>query len=199
MRMFKVLSFSLVLAAIATFATMNQWYAKNIRVVFEAKNSKDLYYQVFYTDTEDGKFNEKQSVRKLVPAGINNFEIILPTENVVQFRLDFGVVPGTVFVSDLKLIGNTEVNILADEENQYLFNQVEEYKFIDGRDLRIISNQGDPYMIYKKDLGITPGVDINWTKLLQIAFGTFFIVFILGLLLTRKKAEKTNTKYKIGN
>ncbi len=195
MRMFKVLSFSIVLAAIATFATVNDWYAKNIRVTFNSESSQDINYQIFYTDTKDGKMNEKQSVRKMIPAGVQTVKIVLPTEKVVHFRIDFGVKPKTVYVSDLKLIGNTEVNILADEEKEYWFSRhVEEHQFFDGNTLRIVSNQTDPYMYYKKDLDVTPRMVINWTKLLQIAFSTFFIALFLGLFLTRKKAEKPEEK-----
>jgi hypothetical protein len=122
---------------------------------------------------------------------VQTVKIVLPTEKVVRFRIDFGVKPETIYVSDLKLIGNTEVNILADEEDKYSFSRhVEEHQFIDGRDLRIISNQRDPYMVYKKDLDVTPGDDINYNVLLTYALGTFVIAFLISLLLTRKKSEK---------
>jgi len=190
MRMFKVLSFSLVLAAIATFATMNQWYAKNIRVTFNAKSTKEINYVLFYTANDTTWFNGQQLARKLIPAGAHSVKIILPTEKVRNFRIDFGEIPGTILISDLKLIGNETINILADEEKQYSFNQVEEHQFINGEALRITSNKGDPYMVYKKDLDVTPGDDINYNVLLTYALGTFVIAFLISLLLTRKKSEK---------
>ena len=197
MRMFKVLSFSLVLAAIATFATVNDWYAKNIRLTFTAENSKDITYQAFYINTLGSKHNEQQSVKQRFPEGTHNVEFILPTEKVVGFRFDFGSYPGTVLISDLKLIGGKTINMLADKDS-YRFNQIEEYQFIDGRALRIVSNESDPYMVYKNSLNVTL---INWSMLLQIALGAFFIAFLLSLLLTRKKTknieEKTN-KHKKG-
>lgn len=201
MKMFKIIVVSLILATIATFALMNQWYAKNIRVTFNAESTKDFNYQIFYTDTQDGKFNGNQSVKKLVSAGLNQVKIVLPTEKIVQFRIDFGSFPGTVYISDLKVVGDKEINILGDKEENYWFSRdMEEHQFTDDKALRITSNKGDPYIVYKEKLDVVPGVDINYHNLILIVLGTFFIAFILGLLLIKKKAEKpteeTNKKSK---
>ena len=195
MRTLKILSISLIVTIMAVYATMNSWYAKNIRVTFSSESTKDLTYQVFYTGSEDEKFNEKQSVKKLTPAGINQVEMILPTEKIVHFRFDFGINPGSVLISNLNLVGDKTIDILADDKNKYIFSHfVEEHQFLDGNTLRIVSNQNDPYMYYNKELDITSGTVINWCNLLQIAFGTFFIAFLLGLFVTRKKAEKMEEK-----
>lgn len=195
MRTFKILSISLIIAVIATFATKDIWQEPtDIYVTFNTKSTKDFKYQIFYTNESVNNFSRKQVVNKMVSAGEQNVEITLPTKNVFQFRIDFGFYPGTILISDLKLIGNKTIHILADNEANYFFNQVEEHQFIDGRALRIVSNQADPYMIYKKKLDITYGTIINWSKLLQIAFGTFFIVLFLGLFVTRKKSRKAGRK-----
>ena len=194
MRALKVLSISLVVTAIAIFATKDIWNAKDIRLTFTAENSKDITYQAFYINTLDSKYNEQQSIKKHIATGIHNVEFILPTEKVVGLRLDFGSYPGTVLISDLKLIGGKTVNVLDDKEEQYWFSpDVTEHQFIDNHALRIVSNEADPYMVYKNRLNVTL---INWSMLLQIILGTFFLAFLLSLLLTRKKTKKIEEKTK---
>jgi len=189
MRTLKILSLCIIATVIAVFATMNEWYAKNIYVTYKVNGTKNLTYQVFYSDTTDDKFNERQSIKQVVPAGVQVVKIILPTQKVVKFRLDFGVEPETVYIANFGLVGDKIIKF--DDFSNFTYHHIDEYTTVaEGDALKIVSNQRDPYMVYKKDLGVTPGVDINWSKLLQIAFGTFFIAFILGLFLTRKKAEK---------
>jgi hypothetical protein len=189
MKILKILTISFFLTAIVLFATINEWCVKNIYVTYKVNATKDLTYQVFYTDTADGNFNEPQSAKQVVPVGVQVVKIILPTQKIAKFRLDFGVEPETVYIADLKLVGDKIIKF--DDFSNFAYYHIDEYTTVtEDNALKIVSNQRDPYMIYKENLDVTPGTDINWFKSLQIAFGTFFIAFILGLFLTRKKAEK---------
>lgn len=187
MRTVKIVCVSLILAVGAIAITVNSWYDRNIRVTFYAQSAKDIQYQVFYTSERDGKW---QAVTQQVPAGKSNVKIVLPIQNIALFRLDFGSYPQTVYVTDLKVTGNKSVDILADDEDNYRFYQIDEHQFMNGKGLRISSNQNDPFMFYKEQLDVTPGPDINWGRLVEIGLGTFFVVLFLGLFLTRKKSPK---------
>lgn len=206
MRTLKIIVVSFIVATVVTFATMNQWYAKNIRVTFNSESTNDIAYKIYYTDTSnnnanvDTNFKESLSVKKIVPAGKNLVEIVLPIDKIVHFRLDFGAKPGTVYISDLKLMGNKIINF-NDFENFTYTSAVEKHEVLDNNQLRIVSNKNTPYMFYKEKLDVMPRTIINWSKILESALGTFFFTgLFLVLFFTRKENQqeeadkKTKTK-----
>ncbi len=107
--------------------------------------------QVFWTEDESEKFNQKQSIRKPIPEGKTHFEMQMPTDTVYRFRFDFGTNPGKVSVSNLKVSGlDTAV---LDFQKFVFSSDVEEHELADGV-LTITSTLIDPYMVYKSPLNI---------------------------------------------
>ncbi len=152
-------------AAFITFILMyisSNVYQKHpfIEVEFQTKQHKELMYQIFYT-TDSKKpfgFNEKQSVRKKVSAGLHTEHLILPIKNIVQLRFDFGSYPGEVNVLKIALKGkNEQVLNLKD----FRFVNIES-QTIQNNQLTIVSNHRDPFIIHQKPLKIEPAHPIDW-------------------------------------
>ena len=154
-----------VLAGLMTLILMyisSNIYHKSpfIDVEFQTSQNKAITYQVFYT-TDDKKplnFNEKQSVKKNVPAGLHTEHIILPTSKIVQFRFDVGEYPGEVNVLKIALKGKDE---------QIL--NLKDFKFVNidsqtvqNNQLMLVSKQKDPQMIHQKPLNIVPYQPVDW-------------------------------------
>ena len=154
-----------VLAGLMTLILMyisSNIYHKSpfIDVEFQTSQNKAITYQVFYT-TDDKKplnFNEKQSVKKNVPAGLHTEHIILPTPKIVQFRFDVGEYPGEVNVLKIALKG----------KNEQILN-LKDFKFVNidsqtvqNNQLMLVSKQRDPQIIHQKPLNIVPYQPIDW-------------------------------------
>ena len=185
---FKRIFFSLIIAAIAVGATHNLWYQKGIKIAFTSNAAHDIQYQVFYTPEADGRFNEPQSVRQLVTAGVKAVEMILPAEKVARFRLDFGTKPETVTVSDIKIIGDTTAEIK--NFNDYRYNQIDEHLTYKEGSVTITSNQGDPYMVTNDKLNINPAHIIDQHRVIGIALAGFFATYLLGALISALFGKK---------
>ena len=131
-----------------------------IDVEFQTSQNKTITYQVFYTTDpkKPASFNEKQSVKKNVPAGLHTEHIILPTPKIAQFRFDFGEYPGEVNVLKIALKGkNKQVLNLKDFKFVNIDSQT-----VQNNKLILVSKQKDPQMIHQKPLKIKPFCPIDW-------------------------------------
>ena len=131
-----------------------------IEVEFQTSQNKTVTYQIFYT-TDPKKptsFNEKQSVKKNVSAGLHTEHIILPTPKIVQFRFDFGEYPGEVNVLKITLKGkNEQVLNLKDFRFGHIDSQT-----VQNNQLMLVSKQRDPQIIHQKPIKIEPSYVIDW-------------------------------------
>ena len=154
-----------VLAGLMTLILMyisSNIYHKSpfIEVEFQTSQNKAITYQVFYTtdDKNPLNFNEKQSVKKNVSAGLHTEHIILPTPKIAQFRFDFGEYPGEVNVLKIALKGkNKQVLNLKDFKFVNIDSQT-----VQNNQLMLVSKQKDPQMIHQKPLNIVPYQPIDW-------------------------------------
>ena len=131
-----------------------------IDVEFQTSQNKTLTYQFFYTTDpkKPASFNEKQSVKKKVPAGLHAEHIVLPTPKIVQFRFDVGEFPGEVNVLKITLKGkNKQVLNLKDFKFVNIDSQT-----VQNNQLMLVSKQRNPQMIYQKPLKIKPFRPIDW-------------------------------------
>ncbi len=131
-----------------------------IDVEFQTSQNKAITFQVFYTtdDKDPLNFNEKQSVKKNVSAGLHTEHIILPTPKIAQFRFDVGEFPGEVNVLKIALKG----------QNEQVLN-LKDFKFVNidsqtvqNNQLMLVSKQRNPQMICQKPLKIKPFRPIDW-------------------------------------
>ena len=131
-----------------------------IDVEFQTSQNKTLTYQFFYTTDpkKPASFNEKQSVKKKVPAGLHTERVILPIKNIVQLRFDLGEHPGEVNVLKITLKGkNEQVLNLKDFKFVNIDSQT-----VQNNQLMLVSKQRNPQMIHQKPIKIEPFRPIDW-------------------------------------
>lgn len=120
---------------------------KTYTLSFDVEQSKAIDYQVFYTTKENLGFTEQESIRKKVESGKHHVEIYISIDKIHYIRLDFGSVPEKVIVKNFKLSGTED--LLFNDINDFGVNRINEISLSNG-ELQVISNQGDPYIFYKK-------------------------------------------------
>lgn len=176
-----------VLAALITGSCYNYWHSKaDIYVTFEAQNERKVDYAVYYTEGAKENFNGEKKVVQKIPAGSHRVEFVLPVENVAQLRLDFGSKPGTVFISDLRLEGNKTKKL--NNFTKYRYNKhIDEHEITEAGGLRVISKKTDPYMIITEKFNIKKKDVYDRNKIGLIFGASFIVLFILTMLLNRKK------------
>ena len=170
------------------------WYSNAIIVSFNAEAKKDITYQVFYTGESGQTINEKQSVKKPIKSGNQKVEILLPIEKIMKFRLDIGVQPGKVVISDLQVKGGKNVKL---NYNDFGKNQIDKYEVKDGGKLYITSKQVDPYIWYKPELNLPAGMQIDWCRLIIISVLAFLLMYKFVQYLSKFKIEKQHSRIDI--
>lgn len=185
----------LVLVCFLMFFSSSIWTNKSIIVSFNAQTSKDLTFQVFYTTQPKTNFSEKESLKQLVKAGNNNIIFKLPIKNIIRFRIDSGSNPEEVKLSNITVSGNKSVRL--DGENLWTFNKhIENYSYYDGV-LTLVSNQGDPYIIYKHELNIMAGTYVDWCLFLICLAFAIFIFSVLVFYLAKFKIFELRSRIEI--
>ena len=170
------------------------WGKKGMTVSFDAEAVKDLQYQVFYTTEEKGKFNEKQSVRKIVKKGKSKIEIVLPIDEIVKFRLDLGISPEKIVISNLILNGKEKVEFK--DFNKFHFRNFDKKELSENKLVANISHR-DPCIIYKENLFLKKGTIIDWHLFIILATFYFFITYKVVKYLARFKVEKNYSRIDI--
>ena len=183
-----------VLVCFFMFLSSSFWSNNNISVSFNADTSKDLTFQVFYTTQPKTNFSEKESMKQLVKAGSNKVVFKLPIKNIIKFRIDPGSNPGEVELSDITVSGNKVVNL---DGGLWTYNShIESHSVVDGV-LTLISNQQDPYIIYKKELNLSEGREIDWCLfIISLAF-SIFVSSVLVFYLSKFKILELRSRIEI--
>ena len=168
-----------LLTGIALFVTKSFWYfpSNGIEVSFTSQAEKPIAYQVFYTTSDKRSFNRDEKVTRNVKAGKHRVKIMLPVEKILCFRLDLGQFPQKITISDLKVSGKTAV--LMDKLSDFSFHQIDSSKQ-DGKFFQLISNQPDPYIIYKTPVNI----EAKWQ--VKVDYYILFIIAVISLLAAHK-------------
>ena len=172
----------LVLVGFLMFLSSPIWGKKAIFVSFNAQTTKDLTFQIFYITQPKSNFNERESQKKFVKAGNNRVVFKLPIQNIIKFRIDSGSNPGEVKLSNITVSGNKVIRL--DREDLWSFNKhIEKHSFQNGV-LSLVSNQVDPNIVYKKELNLLAGNNVDWCLfVISLAFAIFIssaLVFYLA-------------------
>ena len=134
-------------------------YCKShIEVIFTSQSDREIEYQVYYATEPGQRFDELQSVKKKSPSGKHFERVVLPIKKIARFRLDLGVRPGQVRVSDMALRGN---NIQSLNFDDFSFHNIDS-KRIEKNELTIVSEQNNPAIIYQKSLAMVPKQSVDW-------------------------------------
>ena len=169
----------LLLMGLALFVTKSFWYfpSNGIEVSFTSQAEKPIAYQVFYTTSDKRSFNADEKATRSVKAGKHQVKIMLPVEKILRFRLDLGQFSQKVTISDLKVRGKTTV--IMDKLSGFVLHQIDSSKQ-KGNSFHFISNQPDPYIIYK-----TP-VNIEAKRQVRLDYYILFIIAVISLLAGHK-------------
>lgn len=174
--------------------SFNVWSERLFFVSFQSNVQKDTLYQVFYTRKTTDSFNEKMSVKKLVKAGQHEVEINLPIHKMAKFRLDFGISPGKVEISDLKIGGRSVVQF--DDFSKFSFKNITKPK-MEKNKLSFDCAHRDPYIIYKDKLALKGTRSIDFYALIILTTLYFLIAYKVVRYLSRFKIEEHHSRIDI--
>ncbi len=184
---------AILLTGFILWLTMSFWYGRILEVAFESQAQTDIRYQVFYTTASEQTFNQIQSVAQIVKSGRHPVEIVLPIEKIIKFRLDTGTRPGKVVISDLRIRGTHK---LWFDHREFYQNQIDKFSAKDGK-FYITSNQGDPYLAYKKELNLSGKIKIDWCRFIIISVLGFLSAYKFVQYLAKFKLEKHHSRIDI--
>ena len=153
--------------------TANLWSVKEIKVRFNSESAKDIEYQIFYAGKPDKGFSEAESVKQMVKAGKRDVKIILPARKIFKFRIDPGRNPGKVVISNLALKGAKTLKLY--DGNKFDYNKHIENKKIVDKKITLVSNQNDPYIVYKEKFELKASRNIDFCVLVICLFFSFFV------------------------
>ena len=187
---------TVLLTGMILYLTSALW-CKGIVVSFNVQSDKSIEYQVFYTETPEQDFNEKQSIKKNILKGFQKVEFILPIGKIAKFRLAFGNEPEKIEISDLKIKGSESVEPDYSEfaENDINYSVTDEGKIL----LSFYENvpyvslcNTNPYITYKKDLNLVRNDRIDWCRLIVIAVLAFLLMFKFTKHLSEKRYSRSD-------
>ena len=174
--------------------SLGLWGKKTMIVSFDAEAVKDLQYQVFYTTEEKGKFNEKQSVKKIVKKGKSRVEIVLPIDEIVKFRLDLGNNSEKLIISNLKLIGKDMVKF--NDFSKFNFRNIDKKELSENKLVTDIKHR-DPNIFYKENLFLKAKTIIDWHLFIILVTFYFFVTYKVVKYLAKFKIEKNYSRIDI--
>lgn len=176
---------TVLLTVVIVYFSSAVWY-RGIVLSFNAQSDKNIQYQVFYTETTEQDFNEKQSVKKYVIDGFQKVKIGLPIGKIAKLRLAFGSIPERLEISDIQMKGTDHLNL---EYNEFVENEIDYSTIQDGK-IIIYSYKNNPYITYKKDLNLVRNNRIDWCRLIIITVLALFFVFKLTKYLADERYSK---------
>jgi len=183
-----------VLTMLFMWLSLGLWGKKTMIVSFDAEAVKDLQYQVFYTTEEKGKFNEKQSVKKIVKKGKSRVEIVLPIDEIVKFRLDLGSNSEKLIISNLKLIGKDMVKF--NDFSKFNFRNIDKKELSENKLVTDIKHR-DPNIFYKENLFLKAKTIIDWHLFIILVTFYFFVTYKVVKYLAKFKIEKNYSRIDI--
>lgn len=183
---------ALFIASALVGLSYKSWYSKNINISFNAVNTRNVTYKLWYAVDANDDFTEERSVTKYVKPGSTDVKIIIPANKLSKFRLDFGLQPGVVNISKLKINGHVTVKL--NDFATYRFGNIDGSELKDDGSITVVSDQIDPYMLVNKVFNIYPGYDINWIKL-SLFFGVIFVIFYAFFMLALYEKKKKRKEF----
>lgn len=121
------------------------------KISITLKQKKDMDFQFFYTQNSTEYFNEKDSIRKKSLVNPDGFEVIeidlKDISDIHSFRLDFGRYPEEFLIKEIALVMKKRRAMKLGEILNLPMNHIELKEIING-DLKLVSNQVDPFIVF---------------------------------------------------
>jgi lipopolysaccharide transport system permease protein/teichoic acid transport system permease protein len=163
------------------------YFKDNINLSINVKNKTDIEYQLFYTHKDGSQeFNEHDSIKKIIK-GKDEFQSVnfeLPVDNIISFRIDFGIKPEEILLKSIDIKKNNTEKIYSPFEILKGFNLNEIQTFEEKEDAVIIkSDTNDPHIFLKNPISIEVAQNkrINYVVLIcTIVFVLISTYYIVG-------------------
>lgn len=180
---------ALLIALMVVGGSYKSWCNQNINLSFNATNTEDVTYRLYYTTDVKENFSAKKSTAKSVKSGTHRVKIVIPAENVAKIRLNIGNRPGTVNISKLKLNGHASVDLSDFSDHEYI--NIDEEEILPDGSITLISEQDNPYIGIRTMFNMHKGYDLDLIKI-GLFFGSVFLIFyaFFTLALYEKKKKK---------
>ncbi len=165
-------------------------------VAFDAMD-KGLEYQLFYTTKNAPDFSEENSIKYQSTGNTTDFEHheveILTSENIKDFRIDFGYNPEMLKIKNISITGESQTDISLDAVIAGFNGEIESYELTSDY-LQINSDKGDPNSSFK-DLNLAPNVTtrLNYSDLVDVCL-MYFMALGFGWYLHLKIKERKKLK-----
>ncbi len=148
--------FVLIITLFGLFLSKSLFISNCVSVSFNQNTTQPIEYQVFWTDDNHEKFSEHAQKKLTTKNNQTNVYIRIPNKKIKNFRLDTGIEPGVVEISDLKINGKS-----LDLNNFNKSADVESFVVKNGK-MIITSNKHDPYIVYKDIINANGSLSINY-------------------------------------
>lgn len=120
-----------------------------LTVVLDWIVTKPFELRVYYTTEQNESFNRKHSVKKSVTPKNDHVEVVLPTDKIYKFRIDFGSNPNEVTLKNVEIIADQYIDF--NDWYSYVYKNIEKNKVNkDDNTLMIVSSHQDPYMYWQE-------------------------------------------------
>ncbi len=123
---------------------------KNVVLTFDAQLTKDIEFQIYYTENPDAWYDDGHSVMYQGKAGEEKYSIVLPTDKIYLIRIDFGENPEDVTIKDIYLTGSQKADL--NDFTNCEFHEMENIKKNEDGSLSFSSTTDDPYLAYEQQL-----------------------------------------------
>lgn len=185
----------LCLMVVFLFLVRSRFIVNEIKytLFFESLDSS-IEYQIFYTTESSPDFNEENSL-KFVSTNVNgeftqqSLEIF-EDETINNIRIDFGATPGVVDIKNIRLFGESTVDIALDEVIKGFNGDITSYELKDDY-LEIVSENPDPNTVIE-EINLEPNIGsyVNYSKLVDWIIIYFALVGLIIYFISKKMKHK---------
>ncbi len=155
---------------------------------------KGIDYQIYYTTKDVPSFSEDKTFKISAQSENSPFKNyyyeLLEDNEIIDFRIDFGVEPGDVTIKNLKLLGDKTYEFSPNDIVSGFNTDVESY-VINGDELELKSNLSDPNSSIK-NLNAKPltSEHFNLSKFVDWIIIYFGLVWTICFMYKRYKKDK---------
>lgn len=186
-----------LLLTILSLISFNRYFLfpKPIIFSFVAEGEKTVDFEVFYEKNKNHPFSQKFAItQKINLAKVKNVSFSIPIKRIEKLRLDFGSNPGTVTVSNLKLVGRKTFKVNV--SNKSKTNQLDKFS-VSEDGLTITSSRHDPFVVLSDNLNVKAAKSFD-SKIFIIIFTLAFMFFYkLVAYLSKFKIIENNSRIDI--
>ena len=124
---------------------------KPIELSIDVQAETKAEIRAYYTSADGEPFNDEKSVATIVNPGSNKIKFELPIHNLYLLRLDFGSIPKTLKLDNIKIHGNSDFLI-----NDFSFATKNDINKFETRETEItINSEGlDPWIAFLKPFNV---------------------------------------------